>query len=323
MKVKSFFCCNNFNLKKIKKIFFLEKDLEYMKNRIVKTPTYNYLFNAKTGFFARWGKNKSDDPIYSPIGPEILDYEVSEICHGGGGGLCDFCYKKNSSKGSNTTFESFKHIVDRMPTVTQIAFGLGDIDGNPDLFKMFEYCREKNIVPNVTINGARMTPYYYDKLVEYCGAVAVSRYNDDECFDAVKELTDRGLRQVNIHQLVSKETYQDCLNVSNSILTDKRLEKLNAVVFLALKQKGRGESFHILEQDKFNNIVKFCTENNISYGADSCSAHKVLQAYEGTEEYEKVKTYVEPCESGLFSAYINVHGEFFPCSFSEHIDGIE
>jgi len=29
---------------------------------------------------------------------------------------------------------------------------------------------------------------------------------------------------------------------------------------------------------------------------------------------------VEPCESGLFSTYINVEGRFFPCSFSEGAD---
>ena len=27
--------------------------------------------------------------------------------------------------------------------------------------------------------------------------------------------------------------------------------------------------------------------------------------------------YAEPCESGLFSIYCNVHGEIFPCSFTE------
>ena len=290
-----------------------------MKNKIVRTPFYNYLFNVKTGYFARWGKDKEDDPLFSPIGPEILDFEVSEICHGN----CEFCYKSNMARGSNTSFKTFKHIIDRMPSVTQVAFGIGDIDGNPDLIKMFKYCREINIVPNITINGARMNDYYYNQLATLCGAVAVSRYEDNECFNAVCELTDRGLKQVNIHQLVSEETYEDCLRLAKLSLTDKRLKKLNAIVFLALKQKGRGESFHVLSQEKFNKIINFCTENNISYGADSCGANKVLQAHIGTKEYDKVKTYVEPCESGLFSAYVNVHGEFFPCSFSEHIGGID
>ena len=37
---------------------------------------YNYLFNKKSGYFARWGKTKEDDPQLAPF-PEILDLEIS------------------------------------------------------------------------------------------------------------------------------------------------------------------------------------------------------------------------------------------------------
>ena len=46
-----------------------------------KSPNYNFVFNMEDGFFARWGKNKEDDPEYSEFGNEILDIEVSTICH--------------------------------------------------------------------------------------------------------------------------------------------------------------------------------------------------------------------------------------------------
>jgi hypothetical protein len=55
--------------------------------KVVKSPGYNYLFNVKNGFFARWGKTIEDDPDFSPLGPEILDFEISTICNGG----CSFC----------------------------------------------------------------------------------------------------------------------------------------------------------------------------------------------------------------------------------------
>jgi hypothetical protein len=48
--------------------------------KIVNHPKYNYIFNTKTGLFIRWGKSTNDDPILSPLGPEILDIEVSTIC---------------------------------------------------------------------------------------------------------------------------------------------------------------------------------------------------------------------------------------------------
>ncbi len=59
-----------------------------MKKKIVSSENYNYIFDRETGFFARWGRTKDDDPIYSPFGPEILDIEISEICNMG----CTFCF---------------------------------------------------------------------------------------------------------------------------------------------------------------------------------------------------------------------------------------
>ena len=59
-----------------------------MKKKIVSSENYNYIFDRETGFFARWGKTRDDDPIMSPFGPEILDIEVSTICNMG----CTFCF---------------------------------------------------------------------------------------------------------------------------------------------------------------------------------------------------------------------------------------
>ena len=42
---------------------------------------YNYDFRISDGMFARWGKTKEsiDDPEMSPFGPEILDFEITDI----------------------------------------------------------------------------------------------------------------------------------------------------------------------------------------------------------------------------------------------------
>jgi MoaA/NifB/PqqE/SkfB family radical SAM enzyme len=40
-------------------------------------------------------------------------------------------------------------------------------------------------------------------------------------------------------------------------------------------------------------------------------------------ELKSLETVIEPCESGLFSLYINVDGKAFPCSFTEFGDGID
>jgi MoaA/NifB/PqqE/SkfB family radical SAM enzyme len=281
--------------------------------KAVRTPTYKYNFNENTGYFERWGKNKNDDPQYSPIGPEILDIEVSTICHQG----CKFCYKSNTGHGTNMSFETLKYIIDKMPTLTQIAFGIGDIDTNPDLFRMFDYCRETGIVPNVTVNGFRLTDDHITKLSKYCGAVAVSNYQKDTCYNTVQRLINVGMTQVNIHQLMAQESYGQIWDLIHDFKNDERLKKLNAIVFLSLKKKGRGYGYNRMPDNKFAEIVNYCLENGIRFGFDSCTACKFLKAIENRSNYSKIAQYAEPCESGLFSAYINTEGIFHPCSFAE------
>ena len=194
----------------------------------VQSKDYNYIFNKETGFFARWGKTKEDDPQMAPS-PEILDIEITTKCDGVGGKLCPFCYKSNTPNGKNMSFETFKKMIDKFPIymqrtciaedngkttkrfvfsmpaeineendkkmeaeieakglrivgyvqkpvhfLNQVAFGADSkAKSNPDLWKMMDYCRTNGIIPNITV--AEINDETADKLVEKCGAVAVSR----------------------------------------------------------------------------------------------------------------------------------------------------
>ena len=294
-----------------------------MSIRSVRTPTYNYDFNDVTGEFSRWGLEKKDDPQFSPIGPEILDIEISTICHGIDGVPCKHCYKSNTGQGENMSLETFKAIFNKLPKSTlQIACGIGDLTSNPDLLEIFWYCRDNGVVPNVTINGWGLTPEWAFKLAEVCGAVAISRYDDKNvCYSAVKMLTKAGLKQVNIHQLVAEETYENCMETVKDISSDSRLKDLNAIVFLSLKKKGRGEGYTRMSEEGFDTIASYCLDNWIKFGFDSCSACRFTNFLNRHPKYDsmkqQIKQNIEPCESTLFSAYINVDGVVFPCSFCE------
>ena len=449
------------------RVMVVEGDEKISKKKVCNGRGYNYFFDYDSGFFARWGITKKDDPAFSPIGPEILDIEVSEICspagtkvntphgekniedirigdfvigwdaksghirvndvkelftreyegdiiyielesgdilpltpehpvflvdgrqvkagelkeddeiisfemriksiekknfsgrvynfhsspdrnyfshhvlvhncHGisrtqeiddssSGGEFirsnpspCEFCYKSNTAKGENMSLETFKKIIDNVKgNVMQVALGIGDIDGNPELFELMKYCRENDIVPNITINGDRLEYDLMKKLNEFCGAVAVSRYNPkDICYEAVHELTGLGMKQVNIHMLVADETYEDCLEVLDDAKNDYRLKDLNAIVFLMLKQKGTRNHFNPLDTDRYRKIVKKALDLGVRIGMDSCSGPKFLECVKGRDDYEQMYECVEPCESCLFSLYINAKGRAYPCSFCE------
>lgn len=239
------------------------------------------------------------------------------------------CYKMNNPNGKNMSLETFKQVIDRMlPTdeqagITQVAFG-ADATGtsNPDMFKMMDYCREKEITPNITL--ADISDEIADELIKRVGAVAVSRYDDaDVCYDSVKKLTDRGLTQTNIHVMISEETYDNAMQTMKDYKEDERLSKLNAIVFLSLKTKGRGVGHHQLSQEKFNSLIEYAFANEVPIGFDSCSAHKFLTAIKGRKDYKQLSQCVEACESTLLSSYISVDAEFFPCSFAEKTEGWE
>lgn len=295
------------------------KLLETDKHKIVRSEDYNFIFDKQSGFFARWGSTEEDDPEFSPFGPEIADIEITTICDGiGNKGPCKFCYKANTSKGEYMSLETFKELFSILPkTTTQIAFGVdAKCESNPDTFKIMQHCRDNGVAPNITV--ANINDETADSLSSLCGAVAVSRYDDkDYCYDSVKRLTDRGMKQVNIHQLICKETLVQTYETIKDIKTDPRLEKMNALVFLSLKKKGRGESFNPLSEREFNNLINLSLKLGIDFGMDSCSATKMLKYIDKNPKMKDIEQFIEPCESGIFSSYFNTKGEFFPCSFME------
>ena len=286
--------------------------------KLLKSQDANYEFNKHNGTMKTWGKTKEEDAIKFP-GPTILDLEITTKCKGN----CSYCYKSNNLHGKNMSYPAFQKIFDKLPkSLTQVAFGADyDLTANPDIWDMMIYAKDKGVIPNITVGS--IDDDIANKLAAICGAVAVSFHDDvDTCYDSVQKLTDRGMDQVNIHFVLHEDSYQEALDILKDIQYDDRLEKLNAIIFLSLKQKGRGEKFNTLSQDKFTEIVQYAFKYNIPIGFDSCSSLKFFKSL-STDQYNLYKNLIMPCESTLESSYINVDGEFFPCSFTEGTEGWE
>lgn len=227
-------------------------------------------------------------------------------------------------------FETFKNIFDKLnksKIMTQIAFGV-DAEAsdilNPDIWKIMDYCIENDVTPNITV--ADIDEYTAENLVKRCGAIAVSFYgmiDKERCFDTVKLLLDEAKAinkqiNINIHCMLSKETYDSVFELIDAYQNDPRLKGMGAIVFLSLKQKGRGEYFNQLTNEEFKKIIDVCFEKHISFGMDSCSAPKFMNVIKDRKDAKELETFVESCESfGLFSCYIDAYGKYYPCSFME------
>jgi len=292
------------------------------------SPNYNYRFDTRTGNFERWGVNFDDDPKWGEL--EIFDLEVSTICSGIGKGPCKHCYKSNTPKGENMSLDTFKTIFNKLPkTLTQVAFGVGDLWSNKDLIGMFDYCRNNdhnpNVIPNLTINGYGLTDEWVANLVKHCGGVAVSVYDPkDVCYDTVQRLISAGLKQVTVHQLVSVETFDKCIEVINDAATDPRLKGLKAVMLLTLKPKGkRNKNTTLKDVSKYKQLIDLAFSKGVNVGFDSCSAPIFLAAVKDHEKFDRLSQLSESCESNRFSGYANMKGEYFHCSFTEGQPGWE
>jgi radical SAM protein with 4Fe4S-binding SPASM domain len=75
--------------------------------------------------------------------------------------------------------------------------------------------------------------------------------------------------------------------------------------------------------DKYKKLIDLAFEKGVNIGFDSCGANLFARTIKDRPEAEKLMQYIEPCESGLFSAYIDVSGKYWPCSFSEGVEGIQ
>lgn len=285
------------------------------------SPTYNYAFDKDTGFFIRYGKTLHEDPEMAPAF-EILDWEISTSCKQG----CPMCYKNNVKEGITIDFDTFKNRLDKIisinPLLTQIAFGIGDTESIPHLIDILSYTRSNGIIPNITVNSSTSNEDLI-KLSSVCGAIAISNYNYDDTHRCIDTLRSQKFEQVNIHQVLSKETLEKCYKTIDEYST-----KINAIVFLWVKPKGRAsyDNYHSVSQKELNELIAYAMSKKAGIGFDSCSANYVMKS----DDMEPYQNMIEPCESSIFSIYQDVEGNFYPCSFSEghpevspiHIDEI-
>jgi hypothetical protein len=314
--------------------------------KCLRSKNCNYNFNLSNGYHEVWGKDYFDNPLYSPFGSFIADIEITTICNGINGHVCNYCYKSNTPVGKNMSFETFKQIIEKINVnnqLTQIAFGLGARGvENPDLWKMCDYLRKNYIIPNGTV--AQLDDDTAEKIAMNFGGCAISYHSDFEVLadtvyklSVAKQKPNATLCQINIHYMLSKETADDCNKLFDLIKTDKRFADLNAVVLLGLKKCGRAESgFNKIEDNKFRQLVERALREKIGVGFDSCSCWKFIEhmkniANEQRQKVsskhdlmlvnkwqEKMEQLSEPCESALFSLYSNVNGDYYSCSFCEH-----
>lgn len=302
---------------------------------------YNYAFDLRSGHFRRWGKGGTGNPPWSMYGPEVLNVEISS---GAGCSMtCAACYKKNNKGGNipkNMSLETFKAIFDTLPCVvgknsgnkiyfvTQINFEITSINSHPQMWDIFDYCRENGVIPNVTINGAdvldKMTMM---RLVDTCGIinVTVGLTNFTNACNQIQAMTKYGAGRVNIHYLLSNQSLDFLYDTLLPFVKEgPQLVGIHEIVFLGLKPIGRGQNFDVCPSGEYIRLLNYCVKKNIRFSNDTCSATFFEAAIDFLQltplQKQTLKKKQNRCEAGLYAGYIDVSGRYWFCSFGEGLD---
>ena len=126
---------------------------------------------------------------------------------------CSFCYQGDKEE-DHMTFEDYSELISQSKWfVNQIALGgRGDPNLHPKFAQILLLTRYNHIVPNYTTSGKNLTDGHVRATAFLCGAVAVSMYEKDFTFNALKMFMDAKCK-TNIHYVLSSESISKAIDL--------------------------------------------------------------------------------------------------------------
>lgn len=276
---------------------------------------YNFVADPETGVTFRWGHNFNEDPYMAPW-PELVDISISNYCTND----CDYCYRQSSATGSFMSLGDFQICLEQLSNqkyggVFQIALGGGEPLLHPEFNRMLKLAKQYNIIPNYTTSGKFFNEENLKTTKECCGAIAVSwdpsrNLTLNELKDLGKLLKDHQI-PANIHFVVSNSTLGTAIKILKGYL-DEYLVNFNSVIFLTYKPTGRASNSDLIQQGaELKEFLSLVDESStyLKIGFDACFVPVLMK-------YTAIDTdFVDSCECGFFSLYIDENLNVSPCSF--------
>lgn len=277
---------------------------------------FNEVFNLKNGSMVRSeiiknGKDTEIDPFMRSY-PALIDIGIMAHCKNAK--FCPVgCYQGRYKGENNMMLNDFKSIIDQIQgKVMQVALGgAGSPNEHEDFEEVVRYARKHDIIPNYTTSGIELTDRMVEITKEYCGAVAVSYYNQPYTYEAINKFVEAEIT-TNIHFVLGNDSIDTAIDWLKN--PTKVPDGVNAIVFLLHKPVGLGKSNNVLKNDdskvtEFFNLV----ENHSGkwkIGFDSCTIPAILN-----HTTKVSRESIDSCEAARFSCYITHDMKMIPCSF--------
>lgn len=286
---------------------------------MIKDDRYNFktYFNLENGDYLRTGildENGTDSGIepFKASFPHLLDIGIMGHCKRGLLNKCKVdCYQSGKYINEpNMSLGDYKDIIMQSEgRVFQVALGgRGDPDEHENFEEILYFTREHNIIPNLTSSGYFFTREKAKIIKRYCGACAISFYEDEHSDNAVSLLLSEGVT-TNIHFVLGNNSIDKAIYILENI---NKFEGINRFIFLLYKPIGQGTDTNILDisHEKLKYLVELMEDNIDKIGFDSCFVPAIVNLSSKID----VKCF-DFCEAGRFSCYISPDFKISPCSF--------
>jgi radical SAM protein with 4Fe4S-binding SPASM domain len=268
--------------------------------------------------------------------PTEVHFSVTNACSQG----CQGCYMNSGDQGQELSTSQIKKCLKllREMGVFHVALGGGEAFNRPDFKEIVAYCRQTELVPNLTTNGQNLD----EKEIRICKMMGQVNVSVDGVGSLYKVNGRKGSFKKAHYALTALQSAGVSAGI-NCVVSSKNFYHLEGVVkyaseyklkeieFLRFKPSGRGKTNYddfTLTQDMMRGFYpllidlakKYCLELKID-----CSFIPAMVWHKPPKE-DLEKLAVMGCEAGNVLLGVRSNGLFSGCSFmenDEHIHDIE
>ena len=284
----------------------------------------NYMRQLGLSQSSLW--NTSDESVGRLSAPTEVHFAITNRCSVG----CPHCYMDTGQqdKGELDT-ASLKRALDILAQmkVFHIALGGGEALERPDLFEIARYARTKELVPNLTISGSKITADIAEKMKVF-GQVNVSldgignscgAFRNKDMFliadNAINCLIKTGM-PTGINCVVGRNNFDGIAGLFEYAAG----KQINEIEFLRFKPSGRGMEKYLNERTTYEqniSLVPLLAELSAKYRITAkidCSFIPMFCCHNPPlEMLEAIATY--GCEAGNVLLGVRSNGAVSGCSF--------
>ncbi|HBE76213.1 MAG TPA: radical SAM protein [Firmicutes bacterium] len=275
---------------------------------------YNFFGDTETGLTLRWSRSLSENPEYAPW-PELADISISNHCSKG----CEFCYRDSTPNQSFMSVKQYEFVLDSLHSnqwgnVFQVALGGGEPLEHPDFETIIQKTVQRGIVVNFTTNGINLDKARAEFLKGKIGALALSVHSlADLQSEKIKLLKEAGVR-TNLHFVLDNQSLDEATGILAGSF-NQELQNIDGLIFLTYKPKGRASAKRCLTMDERLSQFVASVDNNkciARIGFDACFVPVLMNSTDVNVDY------IDSCECGFFSVYIDEALNVKPCSFANN-----